>query len=96
MNFFSEAKVNILSEMPRLTGTCSSVESTPSVVTLEHHPSLRDASESNENLEIKVLCKVIIHDVLIEEVFRVLVEKHGNDFFTDHEQIHNVDSKNSN
>ena len=95
MNFFSEAKVNILSEMPRLTGT-RAAESTPSVVTLEHHPCLRDASESNENLEIKVLCKEIIHDVLIEEVFRVLVEKHGNDFFTDHEQIHNVDSKNSN
>ena len=95
MNFFSEAKVNILSEMPRLTGT-RAAESTSSVVTLEHHPCLRDASESKENLEIKVLCKVIIHDVLIEEVFRVLVEKHGNDFYTDHQQIHNVDSKNSN
>ena len=90
--FFSEAKVNIFSEKPRLSGTSTAA----STSTPEHHPCLKDASKSNGNLETEVLCKEITHDVLTEEVFRVLIEKHGNIFFTDPEKIQNFESKNSN
>ena len=67
-----------MSETPRLSGTMS-VVSTSIVVTPEHNTCLRDTSQSSyKNLEANIVCKEITHDVLIEGVFKVLTEKHGN------------------
>ena len=69
-----------MSETPRLSGTMS-VVSTSIVVTPEHDSCLNDTSQSYKNLEGNIVCKEITHDVLIEGIFKVLVEKHGNDLW---------------